>query len=255
MFWNRAKAAGLVAVSVLAVSVGTGVMLRGEPLSTPGGAQAPQRSDQPGRVTGAGENDHEAVVTLRRRVDELERKVDALLKAGSSEASRKASGPGVDPDSILKVRPRFECLIERVLVKAGATVKKGDPLAEVYSAEVASAKNDFLYKTAQKDHHQRLYDLRERLVKTGAISQQLWVDTQNDREKSKLDLMIAHDRLSVFFGLNEPEIEAIKSESSDRKARYTLRSPVEGTVTRIDARAQDLADPKTVIMEITSAKP
>lgn len=120
---------------------------------------------------------------------------------------------------------------------------------------MASAKNDYLFKLVQNDRCQRLYDLRERLVKTGAISQQVWVETQNDRDRSQLDLMVVHERLSIVFGLNHDEIEAIKDESGDRKARYTIRSPVDGTVTRVDVRVQDLVDPKTVLMEITTAKP
>jgi hypothetical protein len=107
----------------------------------------------------------------------------------------------------------------------------------------------------QRDHDQKIYDLRERLVKTEAISEQLWVDTQNARDNSRIEFLITKDRLSVMFELGKEEIDAIKDEPGDHKARFTLRSRVDGTVIQVDAWPQDLADPKTVLMEIATAKP
>ena len=255
MFWNRLSAAALALFSLAAVGAGAGALLRDEPGAKPGASQAPPAADRRGGPGKPGEDDHQTIVTLRRRVDELERKLDALLKSRQGEDGRDAVGPRVDPDTVYRVRPRFDCLVENVRVKIGAVVKKGDPLAELYSAEVAAAKNDFLVKSVQSDHDQKLYSLRKELVKTGAISNQLWVDTQNDRDKSRLNLALARDRLSVVFRLGEDEIEAIKDEPGDRKARYTLRSPVVGTVIRLGVRSQDFADPKSVLMEIVTTKP
>lgn len=179
-----------------------------------------------------------------------------LGEGGASTRDDRLAPKGGDvPDNLRKVRPRFDCLVEKVFVKVGQTVKVGDPLAEVFSSELAAAKNDYLAKAVQAHHGQRIFELRERLVKAGSISQQLWVDTQNDRDKSKLDLTVGHDRLAVLYGLGENEIEAIKDEPADHKARFTLRAPIDGTVTRVDARTQDLADPKCVLFEIDTIRP
>ena len=59
---------------------------------------------------------------------------------------------------------------------------KGDPLAELFSIELASAKNELLAKTIQANLWKRLFELRQKLAQTGAISQQLWVDTQSEQE-------------------------------------------------------------------------
>ena len=83
------------------------------------------------------------------------------------------------PESLIRVRPRFDCLIEKVLVRAGQNVKKGDALVELFSIDMAAAKNDYLTKEVQWKNDQRILELRHELFKNKAISQQLWVDTQN----------------------------------------------------------------------------
>ena len=94
-------------------------------------------------------------------------------------------------NSLNKIRPRFDTLVEKVLAEKGQHVKKGDPLVDLYSTDLAKAKNEFQTKYVQWQHDLRLLKLREKLVKTGAISQQVCVDTQNDENKSRLDYDLA----------------------------------------------------------------
>src|SRR5271165_2876240 len=47
-----------------------------------------------------------------------------------------------DPNTLSKIRPRFDTLVERVRVERGEKVKKGDPLVDLFSTELAAAKND-----------------------------------------------------------------------------------------------------------------
>jgi RNA polymerase sigma factor (sigma-70 family) len=243
MFLSRLKVATMVLLTLGVLGVGATILAGQE---VPGEAK-------PGEST-----DRATITALERRVRELERKVDALM------ASRREGAPAgeeplvprvkVDPDALTKIRPRFVCLVEKVHVKPGQTVKVGDPLADLFSADLAAAKNDFLTRTVQWEHDQRLLKLREKLYKSGALSEQVWVDTQNDEKKSRLDKMLSYDRLRVYR-LGENEIDAISTEDGERKARMTLRSPVGGTVISVETAPQDLADPKSVLMVISAAKP
>jgi hypothetical protein len=92
--------------------------------------------------------------------------------------------------------------------------------------------------------------MRQKLFKENAISSQLLVDTQNDEEKSKLELHVARDRLKVFMGLDEEAIGRIGKEDGDQKARLALRCPVDGIVTEVDAELGSLYDSKSVLMVI-----
>jgi membrane fusion protein, heavy metal efflux system len=146
------------------------------------------------------------------------------------------------PDTITKVRPRFDTKIEKVLASLGQRIKKGDPLVQLYSTDLADAKTAFQTKYVQWQHDLKLYNLRQKLVETGAISQQLWVDTQNDEVKTRLDYNIARDMLGVFYEIPSEEIDPLLERLGDKavdiqnfgnvsdKAKMTMRSKVDGVV-------------------------
>jgi multidrug efflux pump subunit AcrA (membrane-fusion protein) len=194
----------------------------------------------------------EAPVTpeaLDARLQRLEQRVDALLQRRDAGAS-----PGIDPARIRRIRPRFECLVVKLSVKVGQEVHKGDPLAELDSSKLVSAKNDLLVKTMQWTCDKRLLDLRRKLVATGALSNQLWVDTQNDEEKSRLELDSARDHLR-FLGLSPSEIDAVAKEEGPQKALFTLRAPVDGRVIETRLDPGDVADPGTILMALLTPQP
>ena len=263
MIMSRLKiAAGfLIATSVL--GAGAGVLVGQERKDARGaaavGVDSPlTNNEKPGERTEPKPADAASIAALEQRLGALERRLDELQAAdrARTRGNRPPSDPFArfDPDTIRKIRPRFECLVEKVHVKAGQTIRKGDPLAELFSIELASAKNELLAKTVQWNHDKRLYELRQKLVATGAISQQLWVDTQNEEEKSRLELSVARDRLQLY-GLSPNEIDAIKDEEGERKARFTLRSPAEGQVIELGVEAGDLADPRSTLMVIGRMRP
>ena len=47
------------------------------------------------------------------------------------------------PATVTIVRTQFDSRVEKVLVDLGATVKKGDPLLELFSTDLAAAKSDY----------------------------------------------------------------------------------------------------------------
>ncbi len=51
-----------------------------------------------------------------------------------------------DPNTLSKIRPRFDTLVEKVRVERGQKVTIGAPLVDLFSTELAAAKND--YQTA-----------------------------------------------------------------------------------------------------------
>jgi len=147
-----------------------------------------------------------------------------------------------DDTTITKIRPRFDARVEKVLAAIGKKIKKGDPLVELYSTDLASAKSDFQSKYVQWRHDRSLYNLREKLVATGAISQQLWVDTQNEEQKSRLEYKLVQDKLAVFYDVPKDEIDPLLENLGEKvpdsrnfgiitnKAKMTLRAKADGYV-------------------------
>jgi membrane fusion protein, heavy metal efflux system len=205
---------------------------------------------------------------------------DGLVKLDSQEAKNlgllvvtvqpqvdpiKLELPGrtaYDPNSLNKVRPRFDTLVEKVLVELGQKVKKGQPLLDLFSTDLAAAKNDFQTAYVQWQHDLTLRMVREDLAKTEAISKQVLTDIRNDENKSRLAVTTARQKLVVFEvpeqqidqlvkNLNPadlPDKDAIHSFND--KAKMTRLSPVDGIVVLRDVVPGNLYDTNDVLMVI-----
>jgi len=165
-----------------------------------------------------------------------------------------------DPNTLSKIRPRFDTLVVKVLAERGQHVKKNDPLVDLFSTDLAAAKNDFRTAYVQWQHDIRLLTMREKLFLEKAIAEQLLVDTRNDENKSRLAYKTAMDKLRVF-GVPEEEIDPlIKSLGDTPKpgelhaisdlAKMTRLSPVDGIVIQRDAVPGNLYDNNDVLMVI-----
>ena len=187
----------------------------------------------------------------------------ARVRAQTEPMSLELTGrTAYDENTIYKVRPRFDTRVEKVFALPGQKVTKGQPLVELYSTDLAAAKNDFQTKWVQWQHDLKLFDLRQKLVETGAISQQVWVDTQNDEQKSRLDFNLARDKLTVFYEVPREEIDPLLDRLRDKsvdprkfgdnneKARMTLRSKAEGYVIIRDVVEGNYYESTDTLMQI-----
>jgi hypothetical protein len=152
---------------------------------------------------------------------------------------------------VSRIRPRFECAIERIRVQVGEAVKKGDPLVDVFSVELARAKNDYLAKKSQWESDREIRTMRKKLFDTGAVSNQAWVDTLNEETKSRLALQTGRDNLEML-GLSKESIAGVEKEEGDQKARITLRSPQDGIISSLRVELGDLADTRSILVDIAS---
>jgi cobalt-zinc-cadmium efflux system membrane fusion protein len=165
-----------------------------------------------------------------------------------------------DPNSLAKVRSRFDALVEKVHVELGQRIQKGAPLVDLFSTELAKAKNDYQTKYVQWQHDLRLLRLKGKLVANNAISQQNYVDAQNDESKSRLDYTTAGQTLRVL-GVPEAEIEPLIATLGDvpkpeqllnvaEKARMTMHSLVDGIIISRDVVPGNLYDETNVLLTI-----
>src|SRR5512135_1954853 len=166
-----------------------------------------------------------------------------------------------DPDTLTKIRPRFDTMVEKVHASLGKKIKKGDPLVELFSTDLAQAKSDFQTKFVQWQHDQRLLKAREKLHKEGAVSTQQLVDTQNDEKKSYLDYVLARDKLKVLKVPDEqidPLLAGLSDEASaitqfgkvEDKAKMTLLSPTDGIVIEREVVPGNFYESTSVLMVI-----
>ncbi|HEV3167913.1 MAG TPA: efflux RND transporter periplasmic adaptor subunit [Isosphaeraceae bacterium] len=166
-----------------------------------------------------------------------------------------------DQDSLTQIRPRFSSLVRSVFKTLGSHVSQGDKLVELYSNDLAQAKNDLQVKYVQWLHDQRLLSTREQLVKTHAISELVYIETQNSEAKSKLDYDLAYDQLKVYgltpeeidpllVGLNDKSMLSLRSHNVADKASMILRSPADGIIIKRDVVPGNLYDTTSVLLVI-----
>ncbi len=166
-----------------------------------------------------------------------------------------------DPTTLTKIRPRFDSLVEKVRADLGQKVQKGTPLVDLFSIELAQAKNEFQTKYVQWQHDLTLLKLRQQLRKENAISEQLLVDTQNDERKSRLDFLTARGKLRLYEVPDE-QIDPLLRNLGDapapaeihavqEKAKMTRLALVDGIIISREVVAGNLYDTNDVLMVIS----
>ncbi len=69
-----------------------------------------------------------------------------------------------DSDNQTRIRPLFKGRVDRVYAKVGQVVKKGEPLIEYYSTDLAEAKNACEIERIQWVYYNNLLKVRENLI-------------------------------------------------------------------------------------------
>lgn len=154
-----------------------------------------------------------------------------------------------DPNTLNKIRPKFRSLIDKVYVKYGQTVNEGDPLVDLFSADLAEAKGAYETKMAQWEHDKAELARSSKLIVDRAISEKEHLANVNDEKKTSTEFKIARDKLMVF-GLSEEEIALVPKEDGTKKAKMTLRAPSSGVVIARDVVQGNLYDENDVLLTI-----
>ena len=152
-------------------------------------------------------------------------------------------------ETLTKIRPMFKGRVDKVHVAINQAVKKGDPLVDLYSKDLAEAKSAYEIERIQWIYDKNLLRTREPLVQQKAISQQLFEETKNNEMKSRREYEVARDKLLVY-GLSEAEVEKVETEAGSQKARMTLRCPTDGFIIERDVVPGNLYDDNDTLLVI-----
>jgi len=158
-----------------------------------------------------------------------------------------------NPDTLLKIRPRFDALVEAVHATVGQAVKKGDPLVDLYSVKLAEAKLSYESKQSQAEHDRQIADHQRDLAAKGVIpeSSRVLLDAVNLERRSVLEFKLARDELEVY-GVSADEIARVHEEDGAEKAKMTLRAPGDGTIIARDVVVGNIYDVNDTLLVIAS---
>ncbi len=131
------------------------------------------------------------------------------------------------------ITPLASGLIRRVLLDVGSQVKKGDPLVEIHSTEIAAAKT--AYVSAIVDHRLKEFACKreERLVERQISAQREFQEAEAACKISALAIKTTRQKL-VNLGLSEDSIAEVE-EKQDATAILHVRAPYDGTLVKRSA--------------------
>jgi cobalt-zinc-cadmium efflux system membrane fusion protein len=145
-----------------------------------------------------------------------------------------------DPAKLAKISPPLAGRIVRLLVRLGDSVKQGDPLFSLDSADLVAAQSDYLKaKTADNQAERNLF--RQKDLRDHGIGAEKEVEqSQADRDVARSELERSTIRLHL-----------LGMAPGDVGKPLTVRAPISGRIIELEtAPGQYLNDPAAVVMTV-----
>jgi membrane fusion protein, heavy metal efflux system len=230
---------GLLAIGLMAIgAVGATLVLRfGN--NTPA---APVTAAPPSLATEAPAT---AAPTAAESADEVEVVLspEAVAQAGikTAEVTVVEQGTSVQvPGTIManayrevKVFPIVGGIVTKLHAELGTAVKRGAPLATIFSAELAEAQTKYLSAKAMVEADHQKLERTKQLVEIGAASRQELEEVSAVHTSHATEAEAARQRL-LLLGLIRKQVETLKS-ASQALATVVVPAPMDGVITERSA--------------------
>ena len=224
-------AQGLAAVALVVVGVVTGVMWserhgRSVPAGSGGGAAGvPALAGNREAV----KSDEPAEVSLTPEA--VDRAGIKMLRVRAVPATSTITAPGTVMSNAYrdtKVNALVGGVVRQVSAELGAAVKRGQPLAVIFSAELAEAQMKYLGAQAMlnADHQKR--ERTEKLAALGAASRQEVEEVTAIHAAHETEVAAARQRL-LLLGLSPDDVSRLK-DAAHVVSEVTVRAPADGVV-------------------------
>ena len=233
----------LIAGALVLLAVGAGLMYvvvrRAPATGAPAPSVAPaSMSGTSPAVEGNLRNDARSDVSVTLTPDAIQRAGIVVASVTSGGGAGQLRLPGVVEPNAYKqvvVTPIVSGRVTRVLVELGQSVRRGQPMAEIFSPDLAEAETRFVSARAELDAHERELQRTEKLVEIGAASRQE-LEMLHAAHTAKLTAVdSARSRLELL-GLSASSINGL-GPGKDLSAVTTVPAPIAGVVTERAANA------------------
>jgi RND family efflux transporter MFP subunit len=221
-------------VTVLAVAAGLwfGTQHSVKPKATQHSAMS-SMGDTPSPASDDATDSTEADTGLQVELgpDDLKKAQLQTVHVDMGETASTLRVPGVvNPDEYheVHVTPLVGGIIRQVPVVLGDHVRRGQPLAVIFSSELATAESDYLAMMAELAADHKKLERTQNLVKLGAASQQEEDDVTADHAAHEAHVRSALERLRLL-GASDPQIAALK-QAEQIDANFSVPAPINGIV-------------------------
>lgn len=156
----------------------------------------------------------------------------------------------VEPDAYRQVvvTPLVSGRVVRVLVALGDEVRRGTPVVEVYSPELAEAQTEYLSMRAEFQAVEQQIERTQRLVEIGAASKQELEQIHAGHVRHRTEVETSRAQLQLL-GMTPAQVQALTS-SGEIAATTTITAPVAGTVTARTVNPGSTVDPAAPLITI-----
>lgn len=205
----------------------------GRPVPAPEGASVPAPSAAP--PSGTTPRPGEIVITLSP--DKLENahiKTDVVTEKTGMPAAGTAGirTTGTVQSNAYKEVPVFPIVggvVRQINVELGNRITRGQPLATIFSSELADAEAAYLKMAAEVEEHHQHHRRTTELVEIGAVSREELEQATSMFKTAEANLASARERL-ILLGLSEKQVDELRKAQKFPKPLVAVTSPASGTL-------------------------
>lgn len=204
-------------------------------------AQAPKANLQSGAL-GISPIQAPASVRDRVRTDRVAMHVVPELVTAPGEVA-------LDLKQVAKITSRIEGQVETIHVQLGDRVKPGQPLAAIRSLQLDQLVEEYLVGKVQADVAENSFRRTEKLRADDIVSERKFIEDKGRHLETKARFQHIREKL-LNMGMMADELHQLEHGSHQEGHRYSLKSPIAGTVVAQNAvRGQGVA-PGNELFEI-----
>lgn len=152
---------------------------------------------------------------------------------------------GVDEDAYAEVGSPIAARVVRVLASPGDSVRAGQPLVELQSVELGRARAETLSARGRAELARQALERKRGLVSEHIAPERELEEAQAEATAAEADLRAGRAGLRAL-GVSEEDL----NQDGDADARFTLRSPIAGTVLERNVVRGQMTDPARAIYRV-----
>jgi len=135
----------------------------------------------------------------------------------------------LDLNQVAKIMSRIEGQAEKIHVQLGDRVKPGQPLAAIGSLQLDQMIEEYLVSKAQVDVAENVYRRTQKLVADRVVAERRLVEDRGRFIEAQARHQHVREKL-LNMGMTAGELHQLVHGSHQEGHRYTLLSPIAGTV-------------------------
>ena len=135
----------------------------------------------------------------------------------------------LDLKQVAQITSRIEGQVERIHVQLGDRVKPGQPLAAIGSLQFDQLIEEYLVSKAQTDVAENSFRRTEKLRAEDIVSERKLIEDKGRYLETKARFQHVREKL-LNMGMTADELHQLEHGSHMEGHRYTLTSPIAGTV-------------------------